>query len=208
MIVISILRWTDNAKIGWYITYMTQFFFDMIFCRAHRIGQIRDVHIYRFISSHTVEEAMLLKANQKRSLDDLVIQKGEFDWRSLFGNESALSKALDETALTKALGEVEDTEDAHAAAIAAREEVVMEGADEADFGADGGDVESGEVGTPVTPTVNPKGVSMTSLVDDVEDAEPEDEGEDGDADEDGGTTVDYMLAFIHLDDEFFREWRL
>jgi hypothetical protein len=29
--------------------------------RAHRIGQIRDVHIYRFISKHTVEEAMLRK---------------------------------------------------------------------------------------------------------------------------------------------------
>ncbi len=92
---------------------------------AHRIGQIRDVHIFRFISKHTVEEALLRKANQKRSLDDLVIQKGEFDWRSLF---------RDEGALTKALGEFEDTEDAHAAAVAAREEVALVGADEADFG--------------------------------------------------------------------------
>src|ERR1700733_13028452 len=71
--------------------------------RAHRIGQIRDVHIYRFVSQHTVEEAMLRKANQKRSLDDIVIQKGEFDWRTLFNDEGALSKAL---------GEFEDTEDA------------------------------------------------------------------------------------------------
>lgn len=174
--------------------------------RAHRIGQIRDVHIYRFVSSHTVEEAMLLKANQKRSLDDLVIQKGEFDWRSLFGDESALSKALDETALTKALGEVEDTEDAHAAAVAAREEVVMVGADEADFGADG---ETGEAGMPVTPNINPKVDSMTLAVDDVDDVEPEEGGDDVDADEvEGGTTVDYMLCFIHRDDEFFREWRL
>lgn len=144
---------------------------------------------------------MLLKANQKRSLDDLVIQKGEFDWRSLFGDESALSKALDETALTKALGEVEDTEDAHAAAVAAREEVVMEGADEADFGADGGDVDSGDFGTMTA--------AVDAAVDDPEDVEPEDEGEDIDADEgDGGTTVDYMLTFIRRDDEFFREWRL
>lgn len=150
---------------------------------------------------------MLLKANQKRSLDDLVIQKGEFDWRSLFGDESALSKALDETALTKALGEVEDTEDAHAAAVAAREEIVMEGADEADFGADGGDVESGEV---ATPNIDPKVDSMTPIVDDVEYIEPEDGG-DVDAEEEGeegGTTVDYMLAFIRRDEEFFREWRL
>jgi len=148
-----------------------------------------------------------LKLIRKRSLNDLVIQKGEFDWRSLFGDESALSKALDETALTKALGEVEDTEDAHAAAVAAREEVVMEGADEADFGAD---AESGEAGTPVTPNIDPKGDSMSAMVDDAEDAEPEDEAEDngGDEEGEGGTTVDYMLAFIHQDDEFFREWRL
>ncbi|OSX61706.1 hypothetical protein POSPLADRAFT_1046989 [Postia placenta MAD-698-R-SB12] len=84
--------------------------------RAHRIGQIRDVHIYRFISEHTVEEALLRKANQKRSLDNIVIQQGEFDWRSLFS---------DETALTKALGEFEDSEDAHAAAVAASEEVAL-----------------------------------------------------------------------------------
>jgi helicase SWR1 len=55
--------------------------------RAHH-GQIRDGHI----SQYTVEEAMLRKANQKRSPDDLVIQKGEFDWRSLFGDETALMK--------------------------------------------------------------------------------------------------------------------
>jgi helicase SWR1 len=177
------------------------------FHRAHRIGQIRDVHIYRFVSSHTVEEAMLLKANQKRSLDDLVIQKGEFDWRSLFGDETVLNKALDETALTKALGEVEDTEDAHAAAVAAREVVVMKGADEADFGVDGGDVESADVGISITPSIDQKDDGIISTTDGVaEDAEPEDEG-DGD-DEEGGTIVDYMLTFVRSDEEFFREWRL
>ena len=59
--------------------------------------------MYCFVSSHTVDEAMLLEANQKRSLDDLVIQQGEFDWRSLFGDEAMLNKALDETTLTKRL---------------------------------------------------------------------------------------------------------
>ncbi|KAJ3166165.1 swr1 complex component [Irineochytrium annulatum] len=57
--------------------------------RAHRIGQTRDVHIYRLISEHTIEENMLRKANQKRRLDNVVIQEGEFttdylqktDWR-------------------------------------------------------------------------------------------------------------------------------
>ncbi|KAJ3007058.1 swr1 complex component, partial [Thoreauomyces humboldtii] len=46
--------------------------------RAHRIGQTREVHIYRFVSEHTIEENMLRKADQKRRLDRLVIQAGDF----------------------------------------------------------------------------------------------------------------------------------
>ena len=63
-----------------------------------------DVYIYPFVFSYSVEEAMLLKANQKPSLDELVIQKGEFDWRTLVGDEKMLNKSFDETALTKTLG--------------------------------------------------------------------------------------------------------
>ena len=33
--------------------------------RCHRIGQTRDVHIYRLISQHTVEENIFKKAQQK-----------------------------------------------------------------------------------------------------------------------------------------------
>ncbi|KAI6007687.1 SNF2 family N-terminal domain-containing protein [Pisolithus orientalis] len=148
--------------------------------RAHRIGQIRDVHIYRFISSHTVEEAMLMKANQKRSLDEIVIQKGEFDWRTMFE---------DDAELTKALGEFEDTEDAHAAAVAAREEDVLEGADKADFGAEG-DVD-------VPETRQSKEPEFVEQTDDVND----DHGG-------GGTVSDYMVGFVRSDYEFFRDWRL
>ncbi|KAI9096538.1 SNF2 family N-terminal domain-containing protein [Phlyctochytrium arcticum] len=46
--------------------------------RAHRIGQTREVHIYRFVSEHTIEENMLRKAQQKRRLDQIVIQAGDF----------------------------------------------------------------------------------------------------------------------------------
>ncbi|CCE62864.1 hypothetical protein TPHA_0D02260 [Tetrapisispora phaffii CBS 4417] len=46
--------------------------------RCHRIGQTRDVHIYRFVSEHTIESNILQKANQKRHLDNLVIQQGDF----------------------------------------------------------------------------------------------------------------------------------
>ncbi|KAJ5807534.1 SNF2-related protein [Penicillium robsamsonii] len=46
--------------------------------RCHRIGQTRDVHIYRFVSEYTIESNILRKANQKRMLDDVIIQEGEF----------------------------------------------------------------------------------------------------------------------------------
>ncbi|KAJ1563351.1 swr1 complex component, partial [Cladochytrium tenue] len=46
--------------------------------RAHRIGQTRDVHIYRLISKHTIEENMLRKADEKRRLDSVVIRDGDF----------------------------------------------------------------------------------------------------------------------------------
>ncbi len=130
-------------------------------------------------------------------MDDIVIQRGEFDWRSLFG---------DENALTTALGEFEDTEDAHAAAVAAREEVDLEGADEADFD------------EPPTPVVTEPGTAVQSTPVPMEEDDDvghniADEGvveeeEGGDEDDEGGTTVDYMLAFVQFDMDFFREWRV
>ncbi|KAK6941913.1 SNF2, N-terminal [Dillenia turbinata] len=47
--------------------------------RCHRIGQTREVHIYRLISESTIEENILKKAHQKRALDDLVIQSGGYN---------------------------------------------------------------------------------------------------------------------------------
>ncbi|PRQ30525.1 putative DNA helicase chromatin remodeling SNF2 family [Rosa chinensis] len=47
--------------------------------RCHRIGQTREVHIYRLISESTIEENILKKANQKRTLDNLVIQSGDYN---------------------------------------------------------------------------------------------------------------------------------
>jgi len=46
--------------------------------RAHRIGQTRDVHIYRMVTEHTIEENILTKAKQKRNLDFLVMDEGKF----------------------------------------------------------------------------------------------------------------------------------
>lgn len=163
--------------------------------RAHRIGQIRDVHIYRFISQHTVEEAMLRKANQKRSLDDLVIQKGEFNWRSLFRGTGG-------DTITHALEDFADQEDARAARIAAQEAGELEGADAADFGEE----------RETIPSVVPEDVAIGSPSGRPEDGEVEEEelAEEGGEDEEdeGGTTVDYMLAFVRHDYDFFRDWRL
>ena len=52
--------------------------------RAHRIGQTREVHIYRFVCSSTIEENILTKAKQKRHLDFLVMTEGNFSETSLF----------------------------------------------------------------------------------------------------------------------------
>lgn len=45
--------------------------------RCHRIGQTREVHIYRLISERTIEENILKKAKQKRQLDN-IIKEGNF----------------------------------------------------------------------------------------------------------------------------------
>jgi hypothetical protein len=59
--------------------------------RAHRIGQTRDVHIYRLITEHTIEENILTKANQKKNLDILVMNQGKFDASQPTGNDASKS---------------------------------------------------------------------------------------------------------------------
>jgi helicase SWR1 len=109
--------------------------------RAHRIGQTRDVHIYRLVSEHTIEANILRKANQKRMLDDVVIQEGAFttDYftkpaedvtdSTLLDADAAASAAMDRvlggpdnsTNVQRVLETAEDTEDVVAAKAAAQE---------------------------------------------------------------------------------------
>ena len=92
--------------------------------RCHRIGQTREVHIYRLISEKTVEENILKKAQQKRLLDNMVIQQGQFttdffsqvDLKDLFGGKSGGGEGGKALALSKkefesAARSVEDNED-------------------------------------------------------------------------------------------------
>jgi len=44
--------------------------------RAHRIGQQKQVYVYRFITENSVEEKMIEKAEVKLRLDQVVIQQG------------------------------------------------------------------------------------------------------------------------------------
>lgn len=121
--------------------------------RCHRIGQTRDVHIYRLVSEHTIEANILRKASQKQMLDDVVIQEGGFttdyfnkvsvhDVMQGVGHDSSedvVSSAMDrvlgtaeergERAVGRVLEQAEDREDVAAAHVAEKE--IQE--DDADF---------------------------------------------------------------------------
>ncbi|CAI6339429.1 unnamed protein product [Periconia digitata] len=124
--------------------------------RSHRIGQTRDVHIYKFVSEYTIEANILRKSNQKRLLDDVIIQKGDFTtdtfnrvtWRDALNDDSTALSLGDEAgaAMDRVLGEkagllgdarvmgvVEDTEDRNAASVAQKEIVDEIHDDHVDF---------------------------------------------------------------------------
>ncbi|KAL7752883.1 swr1 complex component [Sorochytrium milnesiophthora] len=108
--------------------------------RVHRIGQTRDVHIYRLVSEHTIEENILRKARQKRLLDQIVIQDAGFttdalkslDWRDLFVVDetetlatasvtNAAAPAMSTAELEQALVQAEDEADVQALQQSKRE---------------------------------------------------------------------------------------
>lgn len=54
--------------------------------RAHRIGQKKQVHVYRFVTEHAIEEKVIERAAQKLRLDQLVIQQGSGKKSANLGN--------------------------------------------------------------------------------------------------------------------------
>ncbi|KAK6534801.1 hypothetical protein TWF281_006101 [Arthrobotrys megalospora] len=69
--------------------------------RAHRIGQKNEVRILRLITSNSVEEKILSRAQYKLDIDGKVIQAGKFDNKS---------KDEERDALLRSLLEVDETE--------------------------------------------------------------------------------------------------
>uniref|UniRef100_A0A0B7BEW9 Helicase C-terminal domain-containing protein n=2 Tax=Arion vulgaris TaxID=1028688 RepID=A0A0B7BEW9_9EUPU len=76
--------------------------------RCHRIGQTRDVHIYRLVSEMTVEENILKKANQKRLLGDLAIEGGNFT--TAFFKEQTINDLFAEPSGLESLVEARERE--------------------------------------------------------------------------------------------------
>ncbi|CAK7918968.1 ISWI chromatin-remodeling complex ATPase Isw2p [[Candida] anglica] len=54
--------------------------------RAHRIGQKKQVKVYRFVTENAIEEKVLERAAQKLRLDQLVIQQGRQNQNANIGN--------------------------------------------------------------------------------------------------------------------------
>ncbi|XP_063967591.1 helicase SRCAP-like [Lytechinus pictus] len=71
--------------------------------RCHRIGQTRDVHIYRLISEMSIEENILKKSNQKRLLIDVSIEGGNFT--TAFFKKHTIKDIFD---VSKSAGSLED----------------------------------------------------------------------------------------------------
>ena len=158
--------------------------------RCHRIGQTRDVHIYRLVSEHTIEANILRKASQKQMLDDVVIQEGEFttDYfnklsvRDVIGTNGQILANEDDVAANAAMDRVlggpdtssnsrsvgrvleqaEDKEDVAAARVAEKE--IQQ--DDADFMEQqpppSGATSSGGLGTPREGTLEPSSALQKS----------------------------------------------
>ncbi|KAH6709224.1 SNF2 family N-terminal domain-containing protein [Leptodontidium sp. MPI-SDFR-AT-0119] len=163
--------------------------------RCHRIGQTRDVHIYRLVSEHTIEANILRKASQKQMLDDVVIQEGDFttdyfnkmsvrdvlgEKSELLDGDAAANAAMDrllggpgnDKDVQKVLAQAEDQEDVAAAKVAEREIVQTDAAD-FDENATASATPAG-VGTPREGVPTP-GAAGTPAIEEVMEVDGEDE---------------------------------
>lgn len=183
--------------------------------RCHRIGQTRDVHIYRLVSEHTIEANILRKANQKRMLDDVVIQEGEFttDYFNKISVKDALGESSDlldgdavaNAAMDRVLGgadnnkdmqrviaQAEDREDVAAARVAEREIIQTDAADFDENAVTASATPAGP-GTPRDGAPTPATEETPALEDTMDLDEEEEQNAWG---EQIKSTDDYMLKFM------------
>ena len=79
--------------------------------RAHRIGQKNEVRILRLITSNSVEEKILERANFKLDMDGKVIQAGKFDNKSTNEERDAMLRVMLESAENAESMENEEMDD-------------------------------------------------------------------------------------------------
>lgn len=94
--------------------------------RAHRIGQKNEVRILRLISSNSVEEKILERAQYKLDMDGKVIQAGRFDNKSTNEERDAMLRTLLDTAETaEEMANQEEMDDDELNMITARSEAEL-----------------------------------------------------------------------------------
>ncbi|KAK6542552.1 putative DNA helicase ino80 [Orbilia ellipsospora] len=62
--------------------------------RAHRLGQTKQVHVYRLITRGTVEERILLRAKQKAEVQKVVVGGGEGEYKNVDFNKGSREMAM------------------------------------------------------------------------------------------------------------------
>ena len=62
--------------------------------RAHRIGQVKSVNVYRLITENTVEEKILERQAIKLKWDSLIIQKGKLQQKGKELTKEELEKLV------------------------------------------------------------------------------------------------------------------
>ena len=144
--------------------------------RSHRIGQTRDVHIYRLVSESTVEVNIMRRARQKIRLDEVVIQEGQFttdrfqDVTAMdvgagapddgdMETNTALDRVLGGRRMDKVFDQVEDKEDVAAAKIAEKELMRTDAEDLVEEKADPSIAGAGKSKTPGPQALRPPSIS-------------------------------------------------
>ncbi|KAJ1912570.1 putative DNA helicase ino80 [Tieghemiomyces parasiticus] len=145
--------------------------------RAHRLGQTRQVTVYRLLTRGTIEEKILVRARQKDEIHKVVISGGDFKQQVDFKPKEIVSLLLDDAELGPSAGdgtttgaETVDVTAAGSGDGAGLKDGVPAGTDEARGGDqavpshDPAAAKTGEEGDESAPTANPRPASWQEVV--------------------------------------------